>query len=86
MCGDCGSTKCKTIDFHLWRCLGQQTCGMTDNYLQGKGTREKMEEMFEILNEDGTLSGRLKPRSQVHKDGDLHGAAHIWVYRMVDGR
>lgn len=45
-----------------------------------------MEEMFEILNEDGTLSGRLKPRSQVHKDGDLHGAAHIWVYRMVDGK
>lgn len=45
-----------------------------------------MEEMFELMEPDGSLSGILKPRSQVHRDGDLHGAAHIWVYRLVDGK
>ena len=43
-----------------------------------------MEEMFEILEPDGSFSGKLKSRKQVHRDGDLHGAAHIWVYRFVD--
>ncbi|MDY2628613.1 MAG: HD domain-containing protein [Lachnospiraceae bacterium] len=45
-----------------------------------------MEEMFEIIEPDGSFTGRLKPRSQVHRDGDLHGASHIWVYRLVDGK
>lgn len=45
-----------------------------------------MEEMFEIMDSDGSRTGRLKPRSQVHRDGDLHGAAHIWVYRLIDGK
>lgn len=36
-------------------------------------------EYFEILNEDGSLTGILKERSLVHRDGDLHGASHIWV-------
>lgn len=45
-----------------------------------------MEELFELLKPDGSFSGILKSRSQVHKDGDLHGAAHIWVYRFVDGK
>lgn len=45
-----------------------------------------MEELFEILGPDGSFTGKLKPRSQVHKDGDLHGAAHIWVYRLTDGK
>lgn len=45
-----------------------------------------MEEMFEIMELDGSFTGRLKSRSQVHKDGDLHGAAHVWVYRLMDGK
>lgn len=45
-----------------------------------------MEEMFEIMDADGSFTGKLKPRSQVHRDGDLHGAAHIWVYRLIDGK
>lgn len=43
-------------------------------------------EYFEILNEDGSKKGVLKERTQVHKDGDLHAASHIWVYRFVEGR
>lgn len=45
-----------------------------------------MEELFEIMEPDGSLTGELKPRSQVHRDGDLHGAAHIWVYRLINGK
>lgn len=45
-----------------------------------------MEEMFEIMEPDGSFTGKLKPRKQVHRDGDLHGASHIWVYRLVDGK
>ena len=45
-----------------------------------------MEEMLEIIGPDGSFTGRLKPRSRVHRDGDLHGASHIWVYRLVDGK
>ena len=41
-----------------------------------------MEEMFEILNEDGSSTGILKERDKVHADGDLHGAVHMWIYRL----
>lgn len=37
------------------------------------------EEHFDVLNEDGTLKGFSKPRSQVHRDGDWHRSTHIWV-------
>lgn len=43
------------------------------------------QELFDILNEDGTPSGRLKPRALVHRDGDLHGASHIFVTRKHNG-
>ena len=38
--------------------------------------------MFEILNEDGSSTGILKERDKVHADGDLHGAVHMWIYRL----
>ena len=40
-----------------------------------------MKEWFDILNEDGTLSGIKKERELVHRDGDLHGTVHIWIVR-----
>ena len=40
-----------------------------------------MKEWFDILNEDGSLSGIKKEREQVHRDGDLHGTVHIWIVR-----
>lgn len=42
------------------------------------------EEMLEIRDEDGTPTGIIKPRSLVHRDGDLHGCSHIWVMRMIE--
>ena len=44
------------------------------------------DDLFEILNEDGTPTGRIKKRALVHQDGDLHGASHIFVVRLHQGR
>lgn len=32
-----------------------------------------------MLKPDGSLAGHSKPRSEVHRDGDLHRSTHIWV-------
>lgn len=42
-----------------------------------------MTEYFELLDEDGNRTGRVKAREAVHRDGDLHGGSHIWVIRDV---
>ena len=41
-------------------------------------------ELFDILNQDGTKTGQIKERCQVHRDGDLHGSVHIWIIK--DGK
>lgn len=38
-------------------------------------------EYFDIRNEDGTITGKVKERSKVHEDGDLHGTSHVWISR-----
>lgn len=38
------------------------------------------DELFDIVNEDGTPTGRVKRRADVHRDGDWHRAIHIWVW------
>lgn len=38
-------------------------------------------EFFDILNSDGSRTGKRKERAQVHKDGDPHGTARIWIVR-----
>ncbi len=40
---------------------------------------ECMEEMFDILDENGNNTGLVKKRSLVHKDGDWHKAVHIYI-------
>ena len=37
------------------------------------------EEYFDILDEHGNKTDRIKPRSEVHRDGDWHRAVHIWI-------
>ena len=39
-----------------------------------------MAEYFDILDENGNLTGKTKLRSEVHRDGDWHKAVHIWVF------
>lgn len=41
-------------------------------------------EPLDVLDEAGNLTGRIKPRGQVHVDGDWHRAIHIWVVRPGD--
>lgn len=37
-------------------------------------------EYFDILREDGTSRGSIKERSRVHRDGDWHKTAHVWIH------
>lgn len=36
-------------------------------------------EYFDILDENGNKTGKVKLRSEVHRDGDWHKAVHIWI-------
>ncbi|MCI7767934.1 MAG: NUDIX domain-containing protein [Oscillospiraceae bacterium] len=40
-----------------------------------------MEEIFDILDENGEVSGETAPRSFVHKNGLYHRTAHIWLIK-----
>lgn len=41
-------------------------------------------ELFDILNPDGTKTGIVRERNIVHREGSLHGTAHIWIVREND--
>lgn len=36
-------------------------------------------EYFDVLDENGEKTGKIKLRDDVHKDGDWHRVAHIWI-------
>ncbi len=40
-----------------------------------------MPEYLDLRREDGSRTGAVKERSLVHRDGDLHGTAHVWIVR-----
>jgi isopentenyldiphosphate isomerase len=42
-------------------------------------------ELFDLYDEGGQPLGRSKARELVHRDGDWHRSAHIWIY-TGDGR
>ena len=42
-------------------------------------TTDAQDELFALLDADGEPTGAVKQRWQVHRDGDWHGALHIWV-------
>ena len=41
-------------------------------------------EFFFLLDENGQKTGRIKERSLVHEDGDIHGTVHIWIRRKTE--
>ena len=43
-----------------------------------------MEEYFDLRDEAGRVTGQVKARTLVHRDGDLHGTAHVWLARSGD--
>ena len=42
-------------------------------------------ELIDVLTAEGHPTGIRKPKSEVHRDGDWHRAAHIWII-APDGR
>src|ERR1700751_5688982 len=38
-------------------------------------------ELIDILDAEGNKTGRVKLKSEVHRDGDWHRAAHVWLLR-----
>ena len=59
-----GTAVCERVDF--------------DKYLPTIQV-EKAGEFFDVRREDGNLTGEVKLRSLVHRDGDWHGTVHMWV-------
>lgn len=48
---------------------------------------KKIDEFFDIRTLEGAITGEVKARSRVHREGDWHGTAHMWVAnRGSDGR
>jgi isopentenyl-diphosphate delta-isomerase type 1 len=37
------------------------------------------EEHLDVLDADGNLTGIVKPKGAVHRDGDWHRAVHLWI-------
>ena len=41
-------------------------------------------EPFDVITADGKPTGRVKPRAEVHRDGNWHRAIHVWVAGLDD--
>lgn len=42
------------------------------------------DEFLNLIDEEGHLLEMSKPRSLVHRDGDLHPAVHVWIIKEKD--
>lgn len=42
------------------------------------------DEFLNLLDENERLTQKSKPRSLVHRDGDLHAVVHIWIIKRKD--
>lgn len=38
-------------------------------------------EYLDVRTADGKPTGEIKERTQVHRDGDIHATAHVWIIR-----
>lgn len=47
--------------------------------MSDQNTASPPDELFDILNEDGSATGNVKRRADVHRDGDWHRAFHLWI-------
>ena len=44
-----------------------------------RNTASPPDELFDVLSEDGSETGEVKRRADVHRDGDWHRAFHLWI-------
>jgi isopentenyldiphosphate isomerase len=42
-------------------------------------------ELFDVVTSGGESTGIVKPRWQVHRDGDWHRSIHLWIYGTESG-
>ena len=40
---------------------------------------KRSEELVDVLTPAGDPTGMRKPKAAVHRDGDWHRAAHVWI-------
>jgi isopentenyldiphosphate isomerase len=43
------------------------------------GLAQDPSELFDVVRADGTSTGKVKTRAEVHRDGDWHRSVHVWV-------
>ena len=43
-----------------------------------------VDEFLNLIDSEAHLTSQAKPRSLVHRDGDLHPAVHIWIIKRKD--
>ena len=57
-----------------------------DQVIAAFGDRAQVitDEFLNLIDETDHIIDKSKPRSLVHRDGDLHAAVHIWVIRRRD--
>jgi isopentenyldiphosphate isomerase len=56
------------------------------NVMPDQNTASPPDELFDVLNADGSATGEVKRRADVHRDGDWHRAFHLWIAgRTSDG-
>ncbi|HEV8657924.1 MAG TPA: NUDIX domain-containing protein [Thermoanaerobaculia bacterium] len=41
-------------------------------------------ELIDVLTPDGAFTGVIKPKADVHRDGDWHRSAHVWIIAHND--
>ena len=44
----------------------------------------KTDEFLNLINSNGHITHKAKPRTLVHRDGDFHPTVHIWVVKKTD--
>jgi isopentenyldiphosphate isomerase len=47
--------------------------------IEQDGIAQDPTELFDVVRADGTPTGEVKPRAEVHRDGDWHRSVHVWV-------
>jgi isopentenyldiphosphate isomerase len=46
---------------------------------EADGTAQDLSELFDVVRANGTPTGEVKTRADVHRDGDWHRSVHVWV-------
>lgn len=56
----------------------------SENLSEHISTEFITDEFLNIINAEGRITSQSKPRTLVHRDGDLHPTVHVWVIKRRD--